>query len=100
MDWIYVTQHRGHWRAVVKTEGTFGFHSGKFLDSGIVSFSRRTQLHGGSVQSSEIAPGHIQAHVISFATSGLFPAVQLPCAKVNRFLAQMSYDFKLYCFLT
>jgi hypothetical protein len=44
-------------------------------------------LRAVSVQSSEIAPGYIQARVISFATSGLFPAVQLPCAKVNRFLA-------------
>lgn len=44
-----------------------------------------------SLQSSGIAPGHIQARVSSFATLRLFPAVQLPCAKVNRFLAQMNY---------
>jgi len=44
-----------------------------------------------SLQSSGIAPRHIQARVSSFPTLRLFPAVQLPCAKVNQFLAQMNY---------
>jgi hypothetical protein len=98
MGWFYVAQNWGPGGLLWRREWTFGFHSGKFFDSEVLPASGGGLLHAVSLQSSEVAPGHFQARFISFVTSRLFPAVQLPCAKVNRFLAQMNY-FWIYVVL-
>jgi len=90
MGWFHVAEHWDPGGLLWRREWTFGFHSRKFLDSEVLLASRGL-LYAVSLQCSEIAPGHFQARVISFATSRLFPAVQLPCAKVNRFLVQINY---------